>query len=329
MSRNTLRALTIFLSVLAIGFLIATPIKMGRGANKDIPVIGALETMSLDYCQTTLAKATKAYVVSKLIDRIVSVVQRTELSFSPFGMGITLAPGELLAAANDAIERLCAAFFLVMGLTLVGQLFAGMTAFLCFKVFLPACCILAVLYALSPTHLAWCRPLCALVAKLTLMVFLFFPVLATVTNYLNAHYLDSVYTENMDAADRGTSLLERDGEEMATLPKEPTPQTSDSWWERKMDSIKETIGNLSIDSIKEAAQRKATQMVDQLDVLTDHLFIVFAMFMLTTCIVPVGIFLLLLAIIRIFSEQYKNSIYFRTFDSILHGNRPEQPQVVA
>lgn len=60
-----------------------------------------------------------------------------ENSVTPVGVGLTFAPGEPLAAANEASARVNAALFSVMGLMLVEKLRIGLISWICFKLLLP------------------------------------------------------------------------------------------------------------------------------------------------------------------------------------------------
>lgn len=143
--------------VVAVVLIAIVPIKMGRDANKNIPIIAELEQMGQEYCEVTLKRATAAYIISKTIDKVVSTIQRTELTFAPFGIGLTVATGEMFSAVNDAISRFCAAFFWVIGITLLGQLAAGMLTFVCIKVLLPTSLICIALYSVFPRHFQWAK----------------------------------------------------------------------------------------------------------------------------------------------------------------------------
>ena len=105
------RCIVALVLALVLSCLLYAPIRMGTGVNKDIPLIGAAESVAENYCEQTLIAATKAYVAAKLIDKCISTLQQVEISFTPFGMGVTVAPGEMLAAVNEAIERVSSALF--------------------------------------------------------------------------------------------------------------------------------------------------------------------------------------------------------------------------
>jgi len=55
--------------------------------------------------EASLARALSAYALARALDGVVSMAQGTELAFEPIGIGVTLAPGELLHPVQDLIEH--------------------------------------------------------------------------------------------------------------------------------------------------------------------------------------------------------------------------------
>ena len=68
--------------VLQLLLLVALPLlslRMGDGVNAGLPIIGAAEQLSADYCRRTLERATAAYVSAKVVDKVISMIQRAEI----------------------------------------------------------------------------------------------------------------------------------------------------------------------------------------------------------------------------------------------------------
>lgn len=64
------------------------------------------EKYSEDYLNESLVLATSAYATSRVINAGVSTLQESTISMSPWGIGITVPPGQVLDPINDATERL-------------------------------------------------------------------------------------------------------------------------------------------------------------------------------------------------------------------------------
>jgi hypothetical protein len=72
--------------------------------------VGEFDNRASEYFNETLKRAAFTYAITRGINGVVSVIQETEVAFSPAGVGVTLAVGEILDPINDLIER----FSLVM-----------------------------------------------------------------------------------------------------------------------------------------------------------------------------------------------------------------------
>lgn len=55
--------------------------------------------------ETNTQRALSAFGIAKAINAVISLIQGTELSFTPIGIGLTLSVGELLDPLNDMVER--------------------------------------------------------------------------------------------------------------------------------------------------------------------------------------------------------------------------------
>jgi hypothetical protein len=106
-SKNTGRKTLLSFFVVIIGILAYT-------AALDIffraAYVGEFDEKASEYFNETLKRAAFTYAIARGINGVVSVIQETEVAFSPAGVGVTLAVGEILDPINDLIER----FSLVM-----------------------------------------------------------------------------------------------------------------------------------------------------------------------------------------------------------------------
>lgn len=279
----------IVLQILLLAGLLALPLRMGDGVNAGVPIIGAAERISADYCRRTLERATAAYVSAKVVDKVISTIQRAEFSFTPMGVGVTIAPGELLAAANEAIERVSAALFSVMGLMLVEKLGIGMISWVCFKLLLPLALILLLLRHVAGARLPWLAPTGRFLARLALLLWCFFPAVALAAGYVEHAYLDAEYAQQMDEVAAGKKRLDALDRDFAeSVPEE----------QGILDKLKGAVSQLDI-------RQKAADMLDYADRLTDRLFHVFCIFLLTTLVIPLFMFFLLRKLLALLTEDWR------------------------
>lgn len=282
----------VWLKALLLVALLLLPLRMGEGVNAEVPLIGAAEQLAADYCGRTLERATAAYVSAKVVDKTISLIQRAEISVTPVGVGLTFAPGELLAAANEAIERVSAALFTVMGLMLVEKLSIGLISWLCFKLLLPLALVLSLLRHLTGGRLPQLAPIARFLARLAVLLWCFFPAVALAAGYVESAYLDAEYARQMDAAASEEKRLDALGREFA----ESVPQE-----QGLLDRLKGAAAMLDI-------RQKAADMLDYADRMSDRLFHVFCIFLLTTVLIPLFMLFLLLKLLALLTDGYRREM---------------------
>lgn len=282
----------VWLKALLLVALLLLPLRMGEGVNAEVPLIGAAEQLAADYCGRTLERATAAYVSAKVVDKTISLIQRAEISVTPVGVGLTFAPGELLAAANEAIERVSAALFTVMGLMLVEKLSIGLISWLCVKLLLPLALVLSLLRHLTGGRLPQLAPIARFLARLAVLLWCFFPAVALAAGYVESAYLDAEYARQMDEAASEEKRLDALGREFA----ESVPQE-----QGLLDRLKGAAAMLDI-------RQKAADMLDYADRMTDRLFHVFCIFLLTTVLIPLFMLFLLLKLLALLTDGYRREM---------------------
>lgn len=282
----------VWLKALLLVALLLLPLRMGEGVNAEVPLIGAAEQLAADYCGRTLERATAAYVSAKVVDKTISLIQRAEISVTPVGVGLTFAPGELLAAANEAIERVSAALFTVMGLMLVEKLSIGLISWLCFKLLLPLALVLSLLRHLTGGRLPRLAPIARFLARLAVLLWCFFPAVALAAGYVESAYLDAEYARQMDEAASEEKRLDALGREFA----ESVPQE-----QGLLDRLKGAAAMLDI-------RQKAADMLDYADRMSDRLFHVFCIFLLTTVLIPLFMLFLLLKLLALLTDGYRREM---------------------
>lgn len=167
---------------LTLAILLVAPINMSN--NSRLPLIGSMENAGRDYSSDNLKKATAAYASVRIMDKTISVIQSAEIS-PPF---VSFRPGEVLAAANDSLERLADALFWIMGISLAGTVLSALLTFLCFKVCLPLG--ITLLLVDRYTQLAWPKPFARMFLKLGMIAWLFFPLMSMTGNYIKDSFLN-------------------------------------------------------------------------------------------------------------------------------------------
>lgn len=294
--------LSIFL-IICMLILFFLPIHIGDNANNNIPVLGHIEEFSQDYYTETLAKATAAYGVAKVINKTISTVQSTEINISPAGIGVSFAPGEMLAAANDGIERISSALFTIIGIMLVQKMVAGLVSFFCLKLMLPLAIVLILFHLYMPVIFPWGRRLGLVTIKLALVIWLFFPLSALVSGYVEESFINTEYSKTLDALDIDAMNIEFEATQQdvtqGIIPEISTD--SEGWfgnisgaWESLWQSIVEFSPSNAIESLRE----KAYKIGNYADDMIDKLFLLFSMFVVTTILIPLAVLYIFMTLMR-------------------------------
>ena len=66
---------------------------------------GWVDQQGQSYTEQGLKRALLTYGVARGLNGVISVAQGTEFAFEPLGVGLTLAPGQILDPVNDLVER--------------------------------------------------------------------------------------------------------------------------------------------------------------------------------------------------------------------------------
>ena len=64
-----------------------------------------LDDLAGAQAQAGFKRAVASFATARALNAVISVVQGTELSVQPLGVGVTLAPGQMLDPLNDLVER--------------------------------------------------------------------------------------------------------------------------------------------------------------------------------------------------------------------------------
>lgn len=66
---------------------------------------GTLDDLGEEYTSAGFKRSLATFAVARALNGVISVAQETELVLQPVGVGVTLAPGQILDPVNDLIER--------------------------------------------------------------------------------------------------------------------------------------------------------------------------------------------------------------------------------
>ena len=289
-------------AALLLVFLLLLPVQIGeKDANRDLWLVGDMERVSEEYYTTTLAQMAAAWAIVKISSKTVAMLQRGEISFTPLGVGVSLAPGELLAVVGDNLERIANVLFALVLVLLLQQFSLGFLSFVCLKILFP---IALLCYIAGFFGLGFAKTLAAKLCKIALVLWLCFPASAYISNFLQQGYLSEKRTQNLSilqTQETGLQNLQRFedlGEEEAQKLQQNEENLGflTSLWQNAKEIASNT--NNHFQKTKERAIAKIDSIVESLDGLVDRLLELTAIFLLTTLVLPFCVFVLLFWVAR-------------------------------
>lgn len=129
--------------------LLATALALALVA---LSLLRPFERPGEDYLDQALRNALVTFAVARVLNAGISVVQGTELAFSPAGVGVTLSPGEVLDPLNDLVERFSWVMLVAASSLGIQKLLLGIGASPQFSLLMAAA---LTLYLLALWHPRW------------------------------------------------------------------------------------------------------------------------------------------------------------------------------
>ncbi len=239
---------------------------------------GVLDRPAGRYTEAALARAMVTYGVARSLNGVISVVQETEVALSPAGVGVTLAPGQLLDPVNDLIERF-SWVMLASGVALgVESALLRIASWWPFDLALTAA-VLVLLGGLWNRQLGGVRTRMVVQRIALTLVFtrLIVPALLLVTSGVSDLFLQAEQTQ-------ATQALMDTADEVAVLAQEveaqaPSPAEQDSLLDRLGNYVGDRFASLDVSQRIERARVLLGGAASQVVTLT-------ASFLLETVLIP-------------------------------------------
>ena len=200
---------------------------------------GAVDQRAEARYETMLARALVTFALARSLNGVISVVQETEVAIQPAGVGVGLAPGQILDPVNDLVERFSwvmlasAASLATQRLLMEISEWPGMT------IVVGVCVLFWWLGLLRPERSRW---RCAAQRALLLAVFLRFaaPVVVLASELVFTAFLNPAFTT-------ASAEIEQTGEQLSTLRDQDAQSALEeqessfglgSWWRQASESLR-------------------------------------------------------------------------------------------
>lgn len=221
---------------------------------------------SLDNQLTNMLKVTlTVYAIARSLNAVLSVAQGTELSIEPMGVGVTLAPGQILDPLNDLIEQFSTVLLMASASLGIQKILLPLGDIPWFRWGLVVLTGAALLVALWPKKsIRWQTKFFNLVLILTLLR-LAIPLTVLTSNHLQL-WLEQ---DRLDAI----AVLQTTQQQVAAI--QPDMETTErSWYQGITD-------NLDIKAKLQSVERRAEEAINAAIYL-------FAEFVLIMLLIPIG-----------------------------------------
>jgi len=178
-----------------------------------VPLQGIMSDSLADMLKVTFS----VYALARSLNAVISVAQGTEMSIEPMGVGLTLAPGEILDPLNDLIEQFSNILLLAsasLGMQQIVLLIADKPVI---RIVLAGLALLSLLLiTINKLHPRWQQGLIRFVIVLTLLR-LVVPVMG-----LASYQLQGWLEQERQQA---VSVLETTQQEVAVLNQQPDEES--------------------------------------------------------------------------------------------------------
>ncbi len=271
------------------------------------------DRLAEDYTEQGMQRTLITFAVVRGLNGVISVAQGTELAMSPAGVGLVLAPGQILDPINDLIERF-SWVVLASGTSLgIQRLLLEMmqSVWISGAISLLVVLFLALYWwplpgnAVNHQHSQDAQDRqyalfkSAVIRSLLLLLFLRFSVtlVAVINHLVYEQFLQPVYTEMQAALEQSSS----DIQQAQTLPTDELPpaDTADSsLLDRAQQWFASSASQLDIsqklDSLKQSADEISRQVINMIVV-----------FVLQSLILPLLFLWLLIRLLKLGFAQFK------------------------
>jgi hypothetical protein len=246
----------------------------------------ALDRFATGTVDAALTRALAAFAVARGINGAISVAQSAEVSLEPGGVGVSLAPGEVLDPVNDLVEQFSTLMLTASASLGLQKLLVGASGWLPIRIALTLAVLAWIALAWRGSHgaaLRWTRLLALGLIALRLAV----PLSALASEGVYRALLAEEYERSAAVLDDTLALLDEQGEALRPPPSAPDASL--------LDRARALVGEAgaAFDIRGRLAQLEATATA-----ATRHMVNLVAVFTVQTVLLPLGFLWLLLRGLR-------------------------------
>lgn len=238
---------------------------------------GDVDDLGRDYTQAGLTRALLTFGVARGLNGVISVAQGTEVAIEPVGIGVVLAPGQILDPVNDLVER----FSWIM---LASATSLGMQKVLLEIMAWPGLTLLlGALLAATLILLWWPQALATIGARviyrltLVLLILRFaIPLIAIGNELLYDTFLEPQYSASRTQLERTADVI---GDISREVPPPADAEKSTSWLDSAKRAYASAADAMNVERRLESFRQAAAE-------ISEHVIDLIVVFVLQTILFP-------------------------------------------
>lgn len=239
-------------------------------------------------------RALVSFGIAKGLNMVISLLQSTQFSAQPLGVGIAISPGELLDPINDLVEQFSNVMLLATVAFGIQKILIGIGGHVLVKSLLSAFGIAAAWFVFKDRPVPyWLKNALILIVLVRLAV----PAATVMSNSAYQVFLEPQYQASTAALNESALQLEA-LKNTTQQPVAPTPQpeaaapANDNWWSRTKAAVSSAVPASPSDFMQRVNTQVngMNQRIQQIgEQVTRNVVSQIVVFLLQTLIFPIGL----------------------------------------
>lgn len=200
-----------------------------------------------------LKRALISFASARTLNGVISVVQGTEFSVQPLGVGVTLTPGQILDPVNDLVEQFSTIMLIASVAFGVQKVMLAIGSHVAISAAVTGIALLWALLYLMKRSPNWLNSLLAVM----LMVRFAIPVATVGSDFVFQRFLATDYNTQQLALDGTSQELSKRSSKATQVPSStPAPTEDKGVLDRLKDQIKAItpVPNIDVQAIKQSVE---------------------------------------------------------------------------
>lgn len=220
-------------------------------------ILNRMDDKAANVLDETLLRAVETYAAVRALNAVISVLQNTEVSVTPVGLGVTIAAGEILDPLNDLLERF--SWVMLISTTSLGiqRILMEIGIWCGFKVFLTLAAVILMigLWLPRPSGLELKKIGTRLVIA-ALAVRFAMPAVSLAGEEMYDLFLEKEYNESAHSLDKIKNDVKED-----VVNKRFNDKSDPGWFSRLAESYEPSKVKEHLEDLKEKASNAADYII--------------------------------------------------------------------